>query len=68
MPALYPSNAALAREIGVSRSLIGKWRRGAMPQAPALIRLADATGTSLETLFRITGYRPSPEPGEGGES
>jgi transcriptional regulator with XRE-family HTH domain len=57
IPALYKSDAALARAIGVDRSLVGKWRRGATPQPRALVRLADATGTSVEALSRIAGYR-----------
>jgi transcriptional regulator with XRE-family HTH domain len=65
IPALFKSNAALAREIGVDRSLIGKWRQGVMPQAAALARLADKTGTDLGTLVRIAGYRDAvgPRPG-----
>lgn len=58
IPAVYKSDAALAREIGVDRSLVGKWRRGMVPSAPALVKLANATGTSLETLIRIAGYQP----------
>jgi len=57
IPAVYRSDAALARAVGVDRSLVGKWRRGTTPKAPALLRLSEVTGTSLETLIRITGYQ-----------
>ncbi len=66
IPAVYRSDAALAKAVGVDRSMVGRWRRGATPQATSLIRLADATGTSLETLFRISGYRPN-APGKDSE-
>ena len=57
IPAVFETDAALARRGGVDRSLIGKWRRGVIPQTRALMRLADETGTNPETLLRIAGYR-----------
>jgi transcriptional regulator with XRE-family HTH domain len=64
VPAVFKNHAALARAVGVHRSYVAKWRRGVVPQVPALVKLADATGTSLETLLRVAGYQP-PDTGQG---
>jgi hypothetical protein len=54
----YKSDAALARAVGVDRSLVSRWRRGMVPQVPALVRLAEETKTDLSVLMRIAGYKP----------
>jgi transcriptional regulator with XRE-family HTH domain len=58
VPAVIPTDAEFARRIGVSRDYVTRWRRGRRPQVPALVKIADATGTNLETLLRIVGYVP----------
>jgi transcriptional regulator with XRE-family HTH domain len=60
VPARFPSDAALARAVGVEQSYITRWRRGVTPSLPSLLKLAKATGTSAETLMHIAGYRPDP--------
>lgn len=60
IPAVFESDAALARAIGAPQSTIHRWRRGlATPSVPYLLKLSEATGTSTETLLRIAGYRES---------
>ena len=56
IPAVIPSDAEFARRVGVNQSYVHKWRRGRRPQVPALVKIADVTGTQLETLLRIVGY------------
>lgn len=56
VPAVIPSDAEFARKVGVDQSYVHRWRRGRRPQVPALVKIADVTGTSLETLLRIVGY------------
>ena len=58
VPALFPSDAALSRALGVPQSYVSRWRRGVIPEVPSLVKLASATGTSVETLLRIAGYLP----------
>jgi transcriptional regulator with XRE-family HTH domain len=58
VPAVIPTDAEFARRVGVSQDYVTRWRRGRRPQVPALVKIADATGTSLETLLRIVGYTP----------
>lgn len=68
LPALFESEAALAREIGVPQSTVGRWRRGeTRPRVEQLLTLSEVTGTSVETLVRIAGYRPSGRGREGGQ-
>ena len=57
VPALFPSDAALSRALGVPQSYVSRWRRGITPEVPSLVKLATATGTSVETLLKIAGYR-----------
>jgi transcriptional regulator with XRE-family HTH domain len=60
VPALFPTDAALARAIGVNQSTVTRWRRGTTPQVPALYALADSTRTDISTLLKIAGYgRPA---------
>jgi transcriptional regulator with XRE-family HTH domain len=63
VPALFPNDAALARAMDVPQTYVYRWRRGVIPQVPALAKLAKATGTSVETLLRIAGYQS-----EGGKA
>lgn len=56
VPAVYPSHAALARAVGTSEANVSRWRKGTVPSVPMLVRLAAATGTSMETLLKIAGY------------
>lgn len=61
VPAVIPSDAELARRVGVNQSYVSRWRRGRRPQVQYLVKLADVTGTNLETLLRIVGHVPGPE-------
>lgn len=56
VPAVIPSDAEFARRVGVDQSYVTRWRRGRRPQVPALVKIAKATGTSIETLLMIAGY------------
>jgi len=56
VPAVYPSDAALARELGLAQSNVTRWRRGTVPQVPALRKLARVTGTSIDLLLKVAGY------------
>lgn len=56
IPAVIPSDAEFARRVGVNQSYVHRWRRGRRPQVQNLIKIADVTGTKLETLLRIVGY------------
>jgi transcriptional regulator with XRE-family HTH domain len=64
VPALFPSDAALSRALGVPQAYVSRWRRGTTPEVPSLVKLANATGTSIETLLRIAGYRPPADAGK----
>jgi len=63
IPAMFPNDAAFARALGVDQSQVHRWRRGVVPQAPALMKMAKLTGTAIETLVQIAGYRPDTEDG-----
>ena len=52
-------DATLARSIGVSKSLVGNWRRGTVPSGPTIFRLADELGVSPRWL--ATGLGPQRE-------
>lgn len=66
VPAVFESEAALARAIGVPQSTVSRWRRGeTRPRVEQLLTVSEVTGTSIETLVRIAGYRPSSRGGEG---
>lgn len=56
IPAVFRNDAEFARRLGVSPSYVHRWRRGVRPQVPALVKISEATGTSLEILLRIVGY------------
>lgn len=56
VPAMFPSDAALARAAGVPPSSLHRWRHGGLPKVPALYGLARATGASMEHLLSVTGY------------
>jgi hypothetical protein len=64
VPAKFPTDAAFAREVGVPRDYIFQWRRGRVPQTPLLLKIARATGTSVETLVELAGYEPPAVPGQ----
>lgn len=67
VPAVFASDAEFARRVGVPQDYVYRWRRGRTPQVPALVKIANATGTSLETLLRIAGYAPDePDNRDGG--
>lgn len=60
VPAIFESDAALARAVGVNQSTVLRWRRGTAPQVPALNALAEVTGTDIATLLKIAGHgRPA---------
>jgi transcriptional regulator with XRE-family HTH domain len=61
IPAVIPSDAEFARRVGVNQSYVHKWRRGRRPQVPALLKIAEVTGTSIETLLAIAGYAEDSE-------
>jgi transcriptional regulator with XRE-family HTH domain len=56
VPALFDSDAALARAVGVPQSTLLRWRRGTIPGGANLLKLSKATGTTVDTLLRIAGY------------
>ena len=59
VPAVFESEAALARKIGVPQSTVSRWRRGATrPRVEQLLTLAEVSGISIETLVRTAGYQP----------
>lgn len=63
VPAMFPSDAALARAVEISPSQVGRWRRGSIPRVDVMRRLATATGVSPEYLLWVVGARPPhPEP------
>lgn len=64
VPAVIPSDAEFARRLGVDQSYVTRWRRGVRPQVPALVKIARATGTNIETLLMIAGYADETEDGE----
>ena len=68
VPALFASDAALSRAAGVPQANVSRWRRGTTPEVPSLVKLANATGTSVETLLRIAGYRPPGGTGKDADS
>ena len=57
VPAVYESDAELARALGTSQANISRWRKGTTPQVPALLKLSRLTGTSVDVLLRIAGYQ-----------
>lgn len=61
VPALIPTDAEFARRVGVDQSYVHRWRRGRVPQVPALLKISKATGTSIETLLAIAGYSEDSE-------
>lgn len=56
VPAIFENDAALARAVGVNQSTVLRWRRGTVPQVPALNALAEVTGTDIATLLKIAGH------------
>lgn len=56
VPALYPTDAALARALSVPQSSVLRWRRGTVPSVPNLLKLAQVTNTSTDFLLRVAGY------------
>lgn len=67
IPAVIPTDAEFARLVGVNQSYVTRWRRGRRPQVPALVKIADVTGTNLETLLRIVGYVPDEQNSRRGD-
>jgi transcriptional regulator with XRE-family HTH domain len=69
VPAVFESEAAFARAVGVPQSTVSRWRRGeTRPRVEQLLTLSEVTGTSIEMLVRIAGYRPSARPRGGDQS
>lgn len=67
VPAKYPTDAALARAVGVDKSLVRRWRQGMEPKAANLYGLARAAGVSVDYLITIIGYEKwSGEPEKDG--
>ena len=56
VPALFESDAALARAVGMPQANITRWRAGTRPGIPALLKLANATGAGVEYLLKVAGY------------
>jgi transcriptional regulator with XRE-family HTH domain len=56
IPAVYPTDTALARAIGADKSTVSRWRRGAVPAVPQLLKLSKETGTDISALLKIAGY------------
>ena len=68
IPAVFESEAALSRAVGVPQSTVSRWRRGeTRPRVEQLLTLSEVTGTSIETLVRIAGYQPSRPRQDGGQ-
>lgn len=65
VPAIFPTDAALAQAVGVNQSTITRWRRGTVPQVPALQALAEATKTDVSTLLRIAAHGQPVSGGRG---
>jgi transcriptional regulator with XRE-family HTH domain len=60
VPAVFESEAALARKIGVPQSTVSRWRRGSTrPRVEQLLALGEVSGISIDVLVRTAGYRPS---------
>ena len=57
VPAVFPSDAALARAIGAPQSTVLRWRHGSTPSVPYLLALTKATGVPTDHLLKIAGYR-----------
>lgn len=54
IPAVHPTNSALARATDVDRAAVTQWRHnGVTPSTPVLMRLAAACGTDPGVLARI---------------
>lgn len=61
-PAVFKTEADLARACKVPQSTVIRWRRGeTRPRVEQLLTLAEVTGTDIALLVRIAGYKP---PGE----
>ncbi len=56
VPAVFASEAALARAVGVHPATVMRWRRGAVPTVPHLLKLSHATGMSSDNLLKMAGY------------
>lgn len=68
MPAVFESEAALARAIDVPQSTVSRWRRGeTRPRVEQLLTLSEVSGISIDVLVRTAGYRAS-RPRAKGES
>lgn len=59
VPAVFKSDAELARALGVNQGNVTRWRKGRVPGVQSLYRLAEVTGVSMEYLMRVAGYRPA---------
>ena len=68
VPAKFPTYAAFARAVGVPGDYVFHWRRGRVPGTALLLKIARATGTSIETLVELAGYQPPAGPGTDGGS
>jgi len=64
IPALFPSDAAFAKSLGVNQSQVHRWRRDVTPQIAMLARISQATGISVETLAKIATYEPGRDGGQ----
>ena len=50
----------LAMKIGVSHATVGRWLKGNdVPSAQSCYRLAEFSGSSLETVLRSAGHIPA---------
>jgi transcriptional regulator with XRE-family HTH domain len=68
VPAVFESEAALARRIGVPQSTVSRWRRGATrPRVEQLLTLSEVSGISIDVLVRTAGYRSSSSNGRAGD-
>lgn len=53
-------DTALGAEVGRTRIAVGKWWTGSRPEPDAILRLADATGLSVDELTRYVYYDGPP--------
>jgi transcriptional regulator with XRE-family HTH domain len=58
VPAIFKTDAELARALGVNQGNVTRWRRGRVPAVQSLYKLAEVTGVSMEYLIRVAGYQP----------
>lgn len=57
--------SAAATEIGLSKSLVSRWKKGSTPSDATVIKIADYFGLSLEELHGMKEEMKKPATGDG---